>query len=399
MTSDNLYPSDLRPAPLDAGAVETGQNNPPQPLSWWIDTILLPASQQANDHVLMLEGSVADALLFYGALTKSGLVADRIGRMESWPANDSALNGWVFLPPAAAQREWESAIARLEGWVGRARTASDHENMLQSGSLFDGAVAWIEGFALNVFAAGAEAAIASQHRASEVDSLARRSFYLAVDLAAVRRVAMIESALSRAAMTRATSTEALARADLTAIELSLREANSALLAAEQTAADERRLRDINEAAWLDAETRAEQLAAEVESLRARLASQQSETSPARGEGDEQPRGRKKLAELIETTLETFLPTVDLLRNSLEFIETEIRDYRSLLVILHKLQSDHLQVKARPIRQAAGWFECRYSTGEEGDGRLYFRHRNGRAAVLVSGKWTQERDLDWLSRQA
>lgn len=151
--------------------------------------------------------------------------------------------------------------------------------------------------------------------------------------------------------------------------------------------------------WLLSEQERQKSAVEIAELRARVAELESAARP--GSADRNSgRARAWLREL-DTTLSVFTPSVHLVRDSAEYITTELADRTDLYTKLRSLEVDRTSLKAKRVQAADGWLELHFSTGQSRDGRLYFRKSDGdgaRWAVLVSDKAAQPRDFDWIAQQ-
>lgn len=99
---------------------------------------------------------------------------------------------------------------------------------------------------------------------------------------------------------------------------------------------------------------------------------------------------------FEKMLDTFLPSVTFVRDSTDILKREVLDYT---IALTKIQQHYLdpQKKAKKVQTLDKWFECHYSTGQNDDGRIYFRRRNNEMHVLVSFKKSQKHDILFLGR--
>jgi BMFP domain-containing protein YqiC len=184
------------------------------------------------------------------------------------------------------------------------------------------------------------------------------------------------------------------QSELSALRDTVGGLNARIAELERRLAVERTQRDLAEAGWLEAEERleaAEQRLRELEDSSAGIADDTLEV--------ERPqKGAERDSDLFRRIAQICFPSIVFLRNSLSFVDEHISDHRALLTVLSKLVNDHRQVQSRPVRMAKGWLEARFATGTQADGRLYYRHKNGVAEVLISGKWQQQRDFEWLTLQ-
>lgn len=151
------------------------------------------------------------------------------------------------------------------------------------------------------------------------------------------------------------------------------------------------------------------LAERVASLEAELARARDalsrEPTPSAGQptaAAPAPRLSRRLQEEVATVLESLLPGVQLLRDSLLVASVEFRDRAGLYRALRELTETGGRLPAawKKLRGTEEWWERHVSTGEDDSGRAYARAvRGGRAwEVLLSHKAEQQRDVEWLRRQ-
>lgn len=112
-----------------------------------------------------------------------------------------------------------------------------------------------------------------------------------------------------------------------------------------------------------------------------------------------PRLARRLQEEVATILESLLPGIRLLRDSLTVASAEFRDRAAFYRALRELVEGTARLPPawKKLRGADGWWERHVSTGEDDAGRAYARYGVGRQAwdVLLSHKAEQNRDIDWL----
>jgi hypothetical protein len=110
----------------------------------------------------------------------------------------------------------------------------------------------------------------------------------------------------------------------------------------------------------------------------------------------------RLKNEIEVVLETLLPGVRLMRDSLIVIAAEFSNRRALYRGLAELQivNGRLPPTWKKLKGLDVWWERHMSDGQDDAGRVYARLGNsGRVwDVLISHKSEQSRDISWLSRQ-
>jgi hypothetical protein len=63
--------------------------------------------------------------------------------------------------------------------------------------------------------------------------------------------------------------------------------------------------------------------------------------------------------------------------------------------LRRLSTAAGDVRAKRVHRAPEWKELSFSTGQNDEGRLYFKQAGETWLVLLSFKGSQERDLDYL----
>lgn len=103
--------------------------------------------------------------------------------------------------------------------------------------------------------------------------------------------------------------------------------------------------------------------------------------------------RRELSGVIDSVL----PGVLLLRDSLDVIERELKSPELVLRELRVLCWEPSTIRAERVQSAPEWREKHFSTGQKDDGRLYFRQRDRSWTVLVSFKRCQDRDIEYLRR--
>ena len=156
-------------------------------------------------------------------------------------------------------------------------------------------------------------------------------------------------------------------------------------------AHEQRLRDEAEAGKAAAE-------AELEATRAEL-----EMAPAVAALSRPPSPRTRLHDEISDVLETLLPNLNLLRDSLTVAACEYTSRKALYRSLAELAAGagRLPANWKAVQGVSGWWERHVSDGQDNTGRLYARFPRGdrRWDVLISDKAEQSRDMAWLWRNA
>jgi len=188
------------------------------------------------------------------------------------------------------------------------------------------------------------------------------------------REASLRSELARAKATIASRTAAASESDGLRNELG----------------SEQRLRHEAEAARVEAE-------AELAAARAEL-----ETARAEPASPRQALPRTRLQDEISVVLETLLPNLNLLRDSLTVAASEYASRKSLYRALTELAAGEGRLPAnwKAVQGATGWWERHVSDGQDNTGRLYAQLLPGqrRWDVLISDKAEQSRDMAWLRRR-
>jgi hypothetical protein len=110
----------------------------------------------------------------------------------------------------------------------------------------------------------------------------------------------------------------------------------------------------------------------------------------------------KLQNEIEAVLETLLPGVRLMRDSLLVIAAEFSNRRALYRGLAELQiaNGRLPPTWKKLKGLDVWWERHMSDGQSDAGRVYARpgETDRDWDVLISHKGEQTRDIAWLARQ-
>lgn len=105
---------------------------------------------------------------------------------------------------------------------------------------------------------------------------------------------------------------------------------------------------------------------------------------------------------VETVLDTFLPGIRLLRDSLSVIAIEYADRRAIYRVLKQLDPTVRRFTGnwKKVHTLDGWWESHVSDGQSSSGRVYARFDPASRVfnVLASQKGDQDRDIAWLSRQ-
>lgn len=86
--------------------------------------------------------------------------------------------------------------------------------------------------------------------------------------------------------------------------------------------------------------------------------------------------------------------------SFSFMAEDVLEPKALAHLLGRLNEHRIEMlPSKKVNAAEGWWECHFSTGQNDDGRLYFRHiGNKQFEVLVSDKAAQGRDFSWLKKR-
>jgi hypothetical protein len=110
----------------------------------------------------------------------------------------------------------------------------------------------------------------------------------------------------------------------------------------------------------------------------------------------------KLKSEIEVVLETLLPDVRLIRDSLFVIAAEFSNRRALYRGLAELRvvNGRLPPSWKKLKGLDAWWERHMSDGQDSAGRVYARLGDSDPIwdVLISHKSEQSRDIAWLARQ-
>lgn len=149
------------------------------------------------------------------------------------------------------------------------------------------------------------------------------------------------------------------------------------------AARERRLREVADAARAAAEA----------------ALEDARTAPV--SSARLPSSRMRLQDEIAVVLESLLPSLNLVRDSITVAAMEYSSRRALYRALAELGGavGRLPSQWKAVQGATGWWERHVSDGQDNTGRLYARFASSsqRWDVLISDKAEQTRDIAWLRR--
>ena len=107
-----------------------------------------------------------------------------------------------------------------------------------------------------------------------------------------------------------------------------------------------------------------------------------------------------MADEVRDVLAGLLPTLTMLRDSIEVITVEFARRGAVWRALGELASAaSIPRDWKKIHGADGWWERRLSDGRDNTGRIYARRGGGSAwQVLISHKADQNRDIAWLDRR-
>lgn len=101
---------------------------------------------------------------------------------------------------------------------------------------------------------------------------------------------------------------------------------------------------------------------------------------------------------LDAIIDTLVSGIVLIRDSLDVMERELESCGPVLRELRTLCWEPSAVRGERVQSAPEWRETHFSTGQQDDGRLYFRHRDGTWMALVSFKQCQQRDVEYLKRR-
>lgn len=120
--------------------------------------------------------------------------------------------------------------------------------------------------------------------------------------------------------------------------------------------------------------------------------------------DRAPRPAKpsgKLKEEVASVVKALLPRIELVRDTIAFVTTEMQTRTHLYRALAELNSapDGMPPSWKKLQGLQRWWERHVSTGQDDAGRIYARldPSSNRWLILVSHKGDQSRDLVWLDR--
>lgn len=103
---------------------------------------------------------------------------------------------------------------------------------------------------------------------------------------------------------------------------------------------------------------------------------------------------------MEAIVEALVPTIALMRGSLDVIFKQQYNPIPVLQLVGILHSNRRLPKAKQVRCDRRWREVHYSDGQDNQGRLYYLPRDSKAdtiRVLISSKDQQKQDWEYLKR--
>ncbi|HTB46223.1 MAG TPA: hypothetical protein VK741_21560 [Acetobacteraceae bacterium] len=199
--------------------------------------------------------------------------------------------------------------------------------------------------------------------------------------------------LVQAELVRARTREASLRSDLTKANAALAQRAASTSEGDSLRdeiASEQRLRYQAEAAHAAAESALATLRTELEA---------ADAEPTL----RQPAPRTRLNDEISVVLETLLPNLNLVRDSVTVVAAEYASRKSLYRALGELAmaEGRLPPNWKAVQGATQWWERHVSDGQDNTGRLYAQWVTGqrRWDVLISDKAEQSRDMAWLKRRS
>jgi len=101
--------------------------------------------------------------------------------------------------------------------------------------------------------------------------------------------------------------------------------------------------------------------------------------------------------LLGDILRTYLPRLELLRDSEDRISGRLTDRAPILRAMRSLNDGVDLPGTKNFRGASGWLASHYSTGQSDDGRLYFKRVEDKLRLVVSLKHEQNALTPWLQR--
>lgn len=100
---------------------------------------------------------------------------------------------------------------------------------------------------------------------------------------------------------------------------------------------------------------------------------------------------------VQPLIQTLLPNVQFIRDSLDVVTTEYASYQQVLQDVAAFVRDPQSARGVRVESATGWREIHCSTGQKNDGRVYLKHDHGEWLVLISFKHAQKEDMEYLKR--
>jgi chromosome segregation ATPase len=105
--------------------------------------------------------------------------------------------------------------------------------------------------------------------------------------------------------------------------------------------------------------------------------------------------RRHIDSIISTL---FGDRLEFLRDSMDYLVDDLTEYRPVCTLLRRVYENPPAVGGQRVATTDGWLEQHFSTGQDDDGRLYYKQINSsRYQILLSRKARQRRDISYLQR--
>lgn len=135
---------------------------------------------------------------------------------------------------------------------------------------------------------------------------------------------------------------------------------------------------------------------EISELKNRINKLSAEVQKSESTLEKYTRINKTRNEEFDKLIRLTNPKVIFIRDSIEILLNEVKDYSDPIKKVIEYKQDH-QKKGKKINTLSNWFEIHYNTGQKDTGRIYFKRDTENFYVLISFKNTQNKDIRFLQK--